>query len=230
MDEALSRPGHASGDDELEQAVDVLKLEYGVLMSALGAAWSASLTRTSLFLGVLSAAGVGLGLAAQGGLGEGQTRVLSIVVLLLVLFLGVATFVRLVEVQRESMVYLVGMNRIRAFLADQSPLIRPRLVLPVHDDRAALYRSVGTGMRSRPPRFELAHLTVQTQGIVGIVTAVVAGACGGLVASGAGAGVAWTVGVCAGALTVVLLFGFWGRSLSQVRADYPPMLPGRGHK
>ena len=44
--------------DELSEARAVLTTEYGMLMSALTAAWSASLTRTSLFLGVVSAAGV----------------------------------------------------------------------------------------------------------------------------------------------------------------------------
>jgi hypothetical protein len=39
----------------------VLTAEYGMLMAALGAAWSASIARTSLFLVVLSAAGVALG-------------------------------------------------------------------------------------------------------------------------------------------------------------------------
>lgn len=79
-----------------------------VLMSALNAAWNASLTRTSLFLGVLSAAGVAFGFAAQGGMEASTFLGVALAVLLLVLFLGIATFVRVVQVQRESMVYLSG--------------------------------------------------------------------------------------------------------------------------
>ncbi len=45
----------------------VLAAEYAMLAGALGVGWSASLVRTSLFLGVLSAVGVGLGFAAQAG-------------------------------------------------------------------------------------------------------------------------------------------------------------------
>jgi hypothetical protein len=91
-----------------ESASQVLTAEYTVLMTALGTAWSASLTRTSLFLGVLSAAGVALGFASQGGMETSTFLGVALAVLVLVLFLGVATFVRLVQVQRESMVYLVA--------------------------------------------------------------------------------------------------------------------------
>jgi hypothetical protein len=97
-------------------AREVLATEYNVLMVALSAAWSASLTRTSLFLGVLSAAGVAFGFASQGGMEASTFLTLALLVLVLVLFLGGATFIRLVEVQRESMVYITGMNRIRHFL------------------------------------------------------------------------------------------------------------------
>jgi hypothetical protein len=43
-------------------------------------------------------------LVAQGGLDQAPFRTLALVVLPLVLFLGIATFVRLVRVQRESVV------------------------------------------------------------------------------------------------------------------------------
>jgi hypothetical protein len=128
----------------------VLTAEYGMLMAALGAAWSASIARTSLFLVVLSAAGVALGFAGQSG--PETFRAFAIAVLPLVLFRGAATFVRLVQVQRESVVYITGQNRIRHYFAESTPASRPYFVLPIHDDQAAIFRSVGTGMVRRPPR------------------------------------------------------------------------------
>jgi hypothetical protein len=210
---------------ERQAAADVLTTEYGMLMSALSSAWTASLTRTSLFLGVLSAAGVGFGLAAQGGVDLSSVPALALVVLVLILFLGVATFVRLVQVQRESLVYIVGMNRIRGFFQETAPASRPYFVLPAHDDTAALYRSVGTGMLLRQPRFELLHLTVQTQGIVGIVTAAVAAACAGLAAAGAGATVMWIAASAGFVVTVVTLFLYWGRSIADIRRAITPLRP-----
>ena len=48
-----------------------------------------------------------------------------------------------------------------------APASRPYFVLPIYDDGPTLYRSIGTGMRRKRPKFELLHLSVQTKGIVG---------------------------------------------------------------
>src|SRR5688572_24467947 len=66
-----------------QSAREVLATEYNVLMAALNAAWSASLTRTSLFLGVVSAAGVAFGFASQGGVDSSTFLALAFLVLLL---------------------------------------------------------------------------------------------------------------------------------------------------
>ena len=74
--------------------------------------------RTSLFLGVLSAAGVALGFAAQAGVEP--TDFIALAVVVVVLFLGVTTFVRLVQLQREAVVYIAGQNRIRHFFVESA--------------------------------------------------------------------------------------------------------------
>ena len=94
-------------------------------------------------------------------------------------------------------------------------------VLPIYDDEPALYRSIGTGMRRKRPRFRLLHLTVQTQGIV----AVVAAGCGGLAASPAGSVIAWLVAALAFLVTMVTLFVYWHRSLADMRAAIRPIHP-----
>jgi hypothetical protein len=212
-------------DEERQRVAAVLQAEYGLLMAALGAAWSASLVRTSLYLGVLSAAGVALGFASGGDVTGSSFATVSLVVLPMLLFLGVATFVRLVQVQRESVVYLTGINRIRRFLADSAPGTRPLLVLPVHDDQAALYRSVGTGMSRRPPRYPILHLLAQTQGIVGIVTAAVAASFAGLALAGVHPALAWAVAAVVFTATVAALFAWWQRSLAELQAGIAPLYP-----
>ena len=211
---------------EDRQAVsEVLGNEYAVLMSALNAAWSASLTRTSIFIYALSAAGVALGFVAQGGLDSAPFRTLALVVLPLVLFLGITTFVRLVQVQRESLVYNVGLNRIRHFFQDSVPASRPYFVLPTHDDDLATFRSIGTGMRQRPPRHRLPYYIAQTQGIVGVITAAVAAAVGGIAVSFAGPVPAWVVAALAFAATLGALLVYWQRSLADIQATVKPKFP-----
>jgi hypothetical protein len=221
----VSNSGHESPltDEERAALTPILTAEYTVLAASLGAAWAASLSRTSIFLVVLSAAGVALGFVAPGG-GE-NLRVHALVILPLLLFLGVATFVRLVQVQRESVVYITGQNRIRRFFADSVPAGRPYFVLPLHDDPQALFRSPGTGMNRRQPRFPLLYLVVQTQGIVGVITAAVAAVFGGIAFLPLGATTGW---IFAGALfvaTLAALFGYWQRSLKELWAAIRPLYP-----
>ena len=201
----------------------VLTSEYGLLMGALGAVWSASLVRTSIFLGVLSAAGVALGFAAQSDLGTLTT--FAIVIVPLALLLGLGTFVRTVELQRESIVYITGLNRIRHFFQESVPASKPYFVLPGHDDEAALFRSQGTGMPLRRPRTWLVIALVQMQGIVAVVCGLLAAVTAWLLTAGVAPGGAWLVAVASFAATVVILFGYWSRSLAGLRAAIRPISP-----
>src|SRR4051812_47467900 len=212
--------------EERQQVVAVLSAEYGILAGLLGAVWSASLVRTSLFLGVVSALGVALGFAAQASGGIGPTfTAFALVALPLALFLGLATFVRTVEIQREAMVYITGMNRIRWFMTQQAPASLPYLVLSVHDDATGVYRSQGTGMRLRPPRFRLVFALVQTQGIVGVVSASLAGIIGGLATVWLSPATGWIVGTVAFVITLLGLFTYWNRSTAEIQRAIRPLNP-----
>ena len=212
--------------EERERVAAVLSAEYGVLAGLLSAVWSASLVRTSLFLGVVSAVGVALGFAAQasGGIGATFTS-FALVALPLALFLGLATFARTVEIQREAIVYITGMNRIRWFMTQQAPGSIRYLVLPVHDDAIGVYRSQGTGMRLRPPRYRLVFALVQTQGIVAVVSASLAGIIGGLATAWLTPAAGWIVGGVAFVVTLVALFRYWNRSLAALQAAIHPLNP-----
>jgi membrane protein implicated in regulation of membrane protease activity len=63
------------------------------------------------------------------------------------------------------------------------------------------------------------------QGIVGIVTAVVAGGCAAVAGSPGGGAVSWPVATAAFVITLVLLFVYWDRSLAEVRSRLTPMYP-----
>jgi hypothetical protein len=220
-------PLDASGDPHASgQAAEVLAAEYGLLAGALSAVWSASLVRASLFLGVISALGVALGLAAQAGGGFGSTfRVFALVSLPLALFLGLATFARTVEIQREAIVYVTGMNRIRHFMQELAPASRPYFVLSSYDDEAGIYRSQGTGIRLHPPRHRLVFALVQTQGIVAVMSAVLAAAIVGVALAPFDTLVAWLFAIVAFGLLLVGLFRYWERQIQAIRTAIRPRFP-----
>lgn len=211
-----------------EQAalLDALQNEYGVLSSMLTTVWAASLTRVSLFLGVVSAMGVALGFAAQAGGGFGGTfSVFALIALPLALLLGLGTFIRTLELQREGIVYITGMNRIRHGIADIVPASRPYLVLSIYDDERGVFRSQGTGIRLRPPRYRLAFALVQTQGIVAVICGVLAAAIGGLATTSISALAGWGVAAIAFLVTVAALLTYWSRSVANLHAAIRPLYP-----
>lgn len=212
--------------EEREQLRQVLAAEYSVLAGALASVWSASLFRTSIFLAVLSAVGVALGFAAQAAGGFGDSFIImALVVLPLALFLGLATFARTVEIQREAIVYIIGMNRIRHFMAESVPASRRYLVLPTHDDELGIYRSQGAGVRLRPPRHRLVFALVQTQGVVGVMSAAIAGAIGGFAVAPLTAWLPWVVAPLVFVVTLILLMRHWNRSYWEIRSALRPISP-----
>jgi len=205
---------------------DVLREEYGLLATMLASVWSASLLRVSMFLGVVSAIGVALGFATQAGDASGPTfAVFALVALPLALFLGLGTFVRTIELQREAYVYIAGMNRIRHAMAEAVPASRPYLVLSIHDDPAGVYRSQGTGIHLRPPRHRLVFALVQTQGIVGVICGALAGITGALATAWLSPVLSWAVGVVAFVVVVVALLRYWTRSFAQIEEAVRPLFP-----
>lgn len=205
---------------------DALREEYGVLAAMLASVWSASLFRVSLLLGVVSAIGVALGFAAQAGRGFGSTfTVFALVALPLALFLGLATFARTVELQREAIVYITGMNRIRHAIAEAVPASRSYFVLSIYDDALGVYRSQGTGIRFRPPRFRLVFALVQTQGIVAVLSAAIAGIIGRIAAASLPSAAAWAIAALAFLVILAALLTYWSRSTAQLQKAIHPMFP-----
>lgn len=198
---------------------DILRGEYGTLLTALTATWQVSMNRTTLLLGVGSAFSVAIGLAAQATAFGAGFFIFALVLLPVLLFLGLATYMRVVQAARESVVYTLGMNRIRGFFARQVPDAAEYLVLPTSDDAASMYQSPGSGMSGRP-RVRLVYALVQLPGVVTVVNAVVAGAITALVLTLLGLSVATVVAVAliVGLAMVGVLLAYWQRSMSQMLA------------
>ena len=205
---------------------EVLRSEYAMLGMMLTSVWYASLFRVSLLLGVVSAIAVALGFAAQvGGVSGSRFTEFALVALPLALFLGLATFARTVELQREAFVYVAGMNRIRHAMADAVPAARPYLVLSIFDDAPGVYRSQGSGIRMRPPRVRLASAIHQTQGIVGVISAAIAGIIGGIATAAFDPALAWGAAAIAFAVVLLALFTYWNRSIAELQRAIHPMFP-----
>jgi hypothetical protein len=117
------------------------------------------------------------------------------------------------------------MNRIRHAIAHEVPAARPYMVLSIYDDAAGVYRSQGTGIRLRPPRYRLVFALVQTQGIVAVICGALAGMIVGLATAQLAPTLVWAAGAIAFVTVVMALLRHWTRSFAQIEAAVRPMFP-----
>jgi hypothetical protein len=174
------------------------------------------MSRTTLFLTVLSAAIIALALLADAtGFGS-QTATLALVLLPVVLFLGVATYVRLVQINTEDVKAVLAMNRLRHAYLKMAPGLEPYFTTGHHDDAhglAASFLLAGPSMLH-----PWAHFLVTTPTIVATVDAAVSAAIVVLILQTAEAPTAAVVAAGAAAFLVV-----WGSLYSLQRHNLHPL-------
>jgi hypothetical protein len=216
------QPGAA---DALPPAMrlQILTTEHWSLLATRALSWNEAFSRASMFLAALSGAVVALALVAQAtSFGESFVT-FALVILPVILFLGIATFVRLVEINQEDVRWVIGMNLLRhAYLAG-SPELRPFFITGWHDDEDGIMATFGA--KAGPGA--LAHEFVTTPGVLSVIDGVLAGILAAIAVPrmGAPTGLALGAGVVVGGLTVALLIAYQYRGAvrprSRRRARFP---------
>jgi hypothetical protein len=141
-DAAAALATGAASDHPLgSHAAQILATEHWSLLAARTLIWNEAMSRANVFLTVLSAAIIALALLADAtGFGR-QTTTLALVVLLL----GVATYVRQVQINNEEFKLVLAMNRLRhAYLK-----LEPGRAVPHHRPPRRRARPVGH-LHARP--------------------------------------------------------------------------------
>jgi hypothetical protein len=159
----------------------LLAAEHWSLLATRGAVWNEIFSRTGTFLTTLSATTVALSLVVQAtGFGS-SFRTVAVLVLPLVLFVGLGTFIRLIEADIEDAWLVVGMNRIRHAYVELAPELESYLVTGYHDDEAGLLQTY-----SFRRRVGVSHLVAGSPVVVGVVDASVSGVLAAIVCSAFG--------------------------------------------
>jgi hypothetical protein len=167
-------PEDAGADTAARRALrmQVLATEHWSLLATRSLSWNEAFARSSMFLSLLSGAIVALALVAQATqFGEGF-MVFALLTLPVVLFVGLATYVRLLEINNEDYVWVRGMNRLRGAYLELDPDVGRYFITGTTEDAVDIFRSYGsmdTGFDSG--RF---HGFVTTPSTIGFVDAMVA--------------------------------------------------------
>ena len=212
----------AVSDDPLgPDAVAILATEHWSLIGSRSLLWNEAYSRTTIFLGALSAAIVALALVANAtGLGP-RTVTLALVLLPVVLFLGITAHIRVVEINQAEIELMLAMNRLRNAYLRIAPALAPYFSTSPHDDERGLTASYlsfhGRGLRP------WGHFLSNTATVIATVDAALAAAIAVLAVHKAGAATALAVAVGAVAFLIVwnALFLLQRQSLSALRRSKP---------
>ncbi|HKG55937.1 MAG TPA: hypothetical protein VKA85_01675 [Candidatus Limnocylindrales bacterium] len=209
------------------EALQILLAEYAALQKALDLAWTLSQQRTNVFFAVLSATAVSVGLVVQATGDRAAVVPFTIVVLGLASFVGIATYVRVVQALQEATFAILGMNRIRRHLRDRAPATAPYFTLPMNDDEASLHRGVGGMYGHGAERLSYRYALLHVHGVVAVLSGCLAGsgvafAVAQIVSAPA---VSLAAGVAACVVVVVVLFRHLHASVSDLRRSWNPVFP-----
>jgi hypothetical protein len=129
-DGATTRAAELEGDRQVgAHAPQLLAAEHWSLLSARSLIWNEAQSRATVFLTVLSASIIAVALVADAtGFGS-ETTTLALVLLPVVFLLGVAAYLRLVQINTEEFQLVLAMNQSSSLMSYSSSLSwSPRLI------------------------------------------------------------------------------------------------------
>ena len=170
--EAMGSGEHPLGP----QAATILATEHWSLLGTRSLIWTEALNRATVFLAVLSASIIALALLANATGSGRQTTTLALVLLPVVLLLGIATYVRLVQINGEDARLVLAMNRLRHAYLKIEPGLEPYFTTGHHDDERGLQATYMVEPPSRRWRWQLGYFLINTPIIVATVVAALAAA------------------------------------------------------
>lgn len=210
--------------DNTAHAVQCLTTEHFTLQTARGASISESNGRAALFLSTVSSVLVAIAFIGQASK-MGEAFFLFCAVLFPTLFfLGIVTFVRVLQTGIEDMIYTRGINRIRHFYIEVAPEIKKYLMLSVHDDMPGALKSMGL----KPSRFQT---VLTSSGTIGVINGVLAGAGIGVGLSGLLGAKLWLSVIAAIAIFLisgVVHYRYQAQKWTEAEASLKVLFPSDG--
>ncbi len=161
-----------------QDMVAMLVTEHFTLQGARSATISDANGRTSFFLGTLSGVVVALAFVAQiSGMGD-AFFVFAMVLLPMLLFIGLASFERLLQLGIENIRCVVAINRIRHYYLEVAPELRAHFTLSPNDDTQGVLTSLGS-LRGNVRPWDI---FVTNAGMVAVVNGIIGGVVAALIA------------------------------------------------
>ncbi|HEX6954355.1 MAG TPA: hypothetical protein VF156_05690 [Agromyces sp.] len=218
---ASEPPRDADGLTDAQRSVraQLLATEHWSLLASRSTTQSEVLTRIAIFLTLVSAGLLALGLLGNATQFRGWFGVAALGILLLLALLGLITQLRAFNTATDDLMYVIAMNRLRGAYLDLDPGLERYLVSSANDDESGVGRTYYAFGRRRSQIFASSMM------IISVVEAAVIGLLAGgiVVAFGGDTIVAVVVGVVVALLSVVGWLAWGYRTYRQVLDTHRPL-------
>jgi hypothetical protein len=214
-----------SGKDPAAAAkLQILATEHWSLLATRTLTYNESLSRVTIFLTILSGAMIALALVAQVSHFGPVFIAIAIPLLAVVVFTGVSTIGRLMQLNADDFRWIIGMNRLRRAYLEIHPELEPYFMTSGHDDLPGALQTIGYSLVARRRVGSILHTLVTLPGMLSVIVASVVGAIGALAALAIGLPSLGVVLVAAGAFVIAMMsLTFWGRR--RLRHSDPSLEP-----
>lgn len=218
----MSEPSPVPESDAvLGRRAQILATEHWGLLAARSTAQSEVLTRITIFLTLVSAGLITIGLLGQASGFAGWFTPAMLAILAFLCLIGLMTVIRVMNVSEEDMMYVVAMNRLRGAYVDLDPHVEEYFLASVNDDQAGMQRTYSF-LRTR----SASHLLGSSSILLFVVDACVFGLFAGAIVVTAGGAVGWAI--TAGALAgLALIAAFVIYSGAGYRGSWRRYIPRR---
>lgn len=212
-------------DAVLSRRAQILATEHWGLLAARSTAQSEVLTRITIFLALVSAGLLTIGLLGQVSRFSGWFGGAALGILAFLSVIGFMTQVRVMNVSEEDMMYVVAMNRIRGAYVDLDPQVADVILASVYDDLPGMKRTYSF-LRQRGASILLGSSAM----LLIVVNSCVLGLLAGSAVVAGGGALGWAIGL---AITAGLLFTagfvvFGGFGFRSAWKHYVPRRPTPG--
>lgn len=212
-------------DAALGRRAQMLATEHWGLLAARGTAQSEVLSRITIFLTLVSAGLVTIGLLGQATAFRDWFAPGALGILAFLAVVGAMTQTRVFNVAEEDMMYVVAMNRLRVAYVDLDPGIERYFLASTTDDETAMQRTYSF-LRRRA----FSHLMGSSAVLISVVNALVVGLLVGGTTVSAGLPVPGAVAIGIVTFAVMLIgsmaYGFW--TYREAWRHYLPLRATRG--
>ncbi|MBC7810565.1 MAG: hypothetical protein H7175_05430 [Burkholderiales bacterium] len=163
----------AKNDSDNPALLQIMIAEYNVLQAGRSGTIYDAHGRVNLYIGSISSVVVALAFIGQVSEIGQAFFVFALVLLLPLMFMGLVTFMRLLNIGVADMIYTRGMYRIRHFYTEVQPEAERYFILGTHDDMAGIFEEYGDSHGSLPG---WVYMMFSTSGMVGTMNSLLLGA------------------------------------------------------